>query len=159
MLCPSIPLQRFFLLQAVLMTLKCPLNNFFWMTLYLALHLIQNEFLPLFAVANIIYTSVLNHYRLEILPLATIWTKTLICAPSAQSGNMIKRIAQQRMPKQLQPFVLHLEIWNWTRNAQRKQLKKVSTWWNQLLSSKYVNCVQTFVKTCYHVILHVFKRW
>jgi len=33
-LCPSIPLQKFSLLQAVLMILKCPLNNFFWMTPY-----------------------------------------------------------------------------------------------------------------------------
>ena len=33
-LCPSIPLQKLFLLQAVHMILKCPLNNFFWMTPY-----------------------------------------------------------------------------------------------------------------------------
>ena len=31
---PSIPLQKFFLLQAVIMILKCPFNNFFWMTPY-----------------------------------------------------------------------------------------------------------------------------
>ena len=33
-LCPSTPLQKFFLLQAVHMILKCPWNNFFWMTPY-----------------------------------------------------------------------------------------------------------------------------
>ena len=32
--CPSIPLQKFFLLQAVHIILKCPLNNFLWMTPY-----------------------------------------------------------------------------------------------------------------------------
>ena len=34
-LCPSIPLQRFVLLQAVYMILKCPLNNLICMTPYL----------------------------------------------------------------------------------------------------------------------------
>ena len=33
-LCSSIPLQKFYLLQAVHVILKCPLNNFFWMTPY-----------------------------------------------------------------------------------------------------------------------------
>ena len=33
-LCPSIPLQKFFFFQAVHMILKCPSNNFFWMTPY-----------------------------------------------------------------------------------------------------------------------------
>ena len=33
-LCPSIPLQKFFLLHAVHIILNCPLNNFFWMTPY-----------------------------------------------------------------------------------------------------------------------------
>ena len=35
-LCFSIPLQKLFLLQAFHMMLKCPLNNFFWMTLTVA---------------------------------------------------------------------------------------------------------------------------
>ena len=53
-LCPSIPLQKFFLLQAVHMILKCPLNNFFWMTPYLyecflALHLGRSRLLFAFA--------------------------------------------------------------------------------------------------------------
>ena len=35
--CPSIPLQKLFLFQADHMILKCPLNNFFWMTPYVPL--------------------------------------------------------------------------------------------------------------------------
>ena len=43
-LCPSIPLQKIFLLQAVKITLKCPLNNFFGWPYILSIAIIIDTF-------------------------------------------------------------------------------------------------------------------
>ena len=75
-LCPSIPLQKFFLLQAVHMILKCPLNNFFWMTPYQL-----SCYFPCYILCN----ALLLHSNLSTILLAclTHWSVTFLTLQSS----------------------------------------------------------------------------